>query len=115
MNKCYDSVDNTYICEEVKINCLFADEVYKSYKMKRYGIKSCKKKYDENLLWDLKHLLTFNLNNHIDIFSKNTYRNKLYVEKYVLEQNSKGLIPDYQVNSLNVCNISNLIEKINSL
>lgn len=115
MIKCYDSVDNSYICEEIKLKCLFADEVYKSYKMKRFGLKSCKKRYDENVLNDYITLLSYNLNNHLDLFTKNTYRNKLYIESHLLEQNAKGNVKDYQVNSLNICNISDLIEKINSL
>lgn len=115
MNICYDSIEKDYTCEEVKINCLFAGDVLRMYKQKRYGIKSCKKDFDENKLWDLQQLLAYNLQMDLDSFDKNTYRNRIYLEQQALDGNASGCLPDYKIQNLEICNISNLIEKINSL
>lgn len=115
MINCYDSSDNRFVCEQVKINCLFADDVLRHYKEKRYGIKSCKPDMDEQYLWDLQQLFMYVLKTDLDSFDVNTYKNKLYIEEQLKELNAKGEIPDLVIQNLDICNISDILEKINSL
>ena len=115
MNNCYDKYNTGYGCEITKINCLFANDVTRHYKSKRYGIKSCKTDLDENELWDLKQLLDYITSMDLDSFDKNTYRNKLYLEERLNELNGKGCLSDFKIYNLKVCNVSDLVEKINSL
>lgn len=111
---CKSSI-NPFLCEQIKINCLFACEVVKDYKNKRYGIKSCKKDLDNDYLQDLKLLLEYNVSTNLSSFDKNLYRNKLYLEEWLKELNNKECLPDYKLQSLGTCNISELLEKINLL
>jgi len=115
VKNCYNSVDNPYNCEQTKINCLFANDVTRHYKSKRYGIKSCKKDLNEAELWDLKQLFDHILTMDLHSFDKNTFRNKLYLEDRLNELNGKGCISDFKILTLQVCNISDIVEKINSL
>jgi hypothetical protein len=115
VNICYDSLEKDYTCEEIKINCIFAGDVIRMYKEKRYGIKSCKKDLDEKHLWDLQQLLAYSLQMDLDSFDKNTYRNRIYLEELAREQNANGCLADFKIQNLEICNISDLIEKINSL
>lgn len=115
MINCYDSLQTDFSCELVKINCLFSEDVLRHYKQKRYGIKSCKPDLDEDYLWDLQQLFEYVLQTDLDSFDKNTYRNTIYIENYLKEQNANGCIPDYKIQNLSICNISDILEKINSL
>lgn len=115
MNICYDSLEKDYTCEEVKLNCLFAEDVLRDYKNKRYGLKRCKPDLDEQHLWDLQQLFAYILQTDLDSFDKNTYRNRIYIEEQLREQNANGCLADFKIQNLSICNISDLVEKINSL
>ena len=92
---------NPFICEQQKINSLFACEVLKDYKKNRYGIKSCKKDLDNSYVEDLLTLLSFNINGDVSMFDKNLYKNKLYLEDWLKEMNANGCISDFKILSLN--------------
>lgn len=115
MNKCYDFLSKDYQCAEEKINCIFAEDVNRHYKQKRYGIKSCKKDLDEQKLWDLQQLFMYDLQMDLSCFDLNTYRNELYINNDLLTENTNHFTQDFKLQAIKVCNISNLIEKINSL
>ncbi len=112
---CKNNPFNPYECELIKTKCLFACEVMKDYKKERYGIKSCVKDLDNDFIYDLLQLLEFNLSGDISSFDKNLYRNKLYLENWLKEMNVSGCLSDFKLLSLNTCDFTKLIEKINSL
>lgn len=87
----------------------------KDYKNKRYGIKSCKKDLNNDYLWDLKQLLEFNISSDLGSYDSNLYRNKLYLENWLKDLNSRDCLPDSKIQTLDICNITKLIEKINLL
>ncbi len=112
--KCLN-VKTPYGCEQQKINCLFAEDVMNQYKQKRYGIKPCCNNLDEQYFWDLKQLLEYNISLDLSSYDRNTYRNKLYLEQRLKDLNDKDCLPDIKVKTLEICNISELIEQINLL
>lgn len=114
MRNCYNTVENDYVCEQIKINCLYADSVLSDYKIKRYGIKSCKSIHNKEEIEDLYLLLNYVLQMDLDSFDKNTYRNKLYLEERLNDLNGKGCLSDFKILNTKICNISDLIEQINS-
>ena len=115
MNKCHDSVSRRFACEEERLFCAFTDEVNREYKEKRYGIKSCKNDRDEGYLWDITQLFSYVVQTDLDGFDKNTFRNKMYMEDRLKEMNGNACLPDYRLQNLNICNISSLLETINSV
>lgn len=114
MNPCFETSENRFLCEEIKIKCAFSESVYKDYKKKRFGITSCKPGNSEEY-WDLMQLLDYNLNNSLQFFDKNTYRNELYVNESLKGLVSQNQLKEYFIKTLQVCNISKILEKINSL
>lgn len=115
MISCYDNTDESFKCQLKKIKCLFADKIYSNYNEIRYGVKSCKNLYSVLQLTDLKDLMEYIDTMDLTGFSRNTYRNSLINNCQLLEMATDGCIPDFAVETLKVCNISTLIEKINSL
>lgn len=115
MNTCYDNIDETFVCQLQKIKCLFSDQVYSNYNDTRFGIKSCKSLYPLLQLSDLKDLLEYIETMDISRYSPNTYRNSLSENQSLESQAKAGCIPSFAIETLKVCNLSNLIEKINSL
>lgn len=114
MNKCYDSLGEAFVCQLEKISCLFASCIYRQYKEKRYGISSCSPLCSTTQLQELKELMEWNELLDLSQFDYNTYRN--YLNQSKLQQLvDGGQVAPTALESLNVCNISNLIEKINTL
>lgn len=115
MNKCYDSLDEFFVCQLQKIKCRFADCIYDQYKQKRYGMAPCKDRCSNiSQLSDLKELMEYNELLDLSQFDYNTYRNHLN-ETSILEAATNKCISPHAVETLSVCNISNLVEKINTL
>lgn len=115
MKNCYDNIDETFICQLQKIKCLFADRVYSEYKDVRFGIKTCKTSPSLLQLSDLKELIEYIYTMDISNYGQNTYRNAIIEEGTLQAMVNDGCIPAFAVETLKVCNISNLIEKINTL
>lgn len=115
MISCYDTIDDKFTCQLQKIKCAFADRVFADYRQLRYGIKSCDIKYSIELLSDLKELMEYIESTDISGFDQNTYRNRILTNDTLQEQVNNGCIPPFMVETLKICNLSNLIEKINSL
>lgn len=115
MIHCYESVDDRFVCQLQKIKCLFADRVYTNLKEIKYGIRPCKPMYSVIQLSDLKELMEYISSMDISGFDKNTYRNEIINENQLLNMVNAGCIPAFAVETLKVCNISSLLEKINSL
>lgn len=112
MRNCYESTDNPFMCQLKKIKCLFADTVYAKYKEERFGISTCKPTLSMDKASDLKELMEHIYSTDISGFDTNTYRNTIEVEEGLLDS---SCISEFATENLHICNISNLIEKINSL
>lgn len=115
MRSCYDNTDDRFTCQLQKIKCLYAERVYDDYRQSRYGIGSCNNEPDLEEVSDIKELIEYIDTMDISGFSSNTYRNTVINNKSLLGMSKTGCIPDFAVETLKVCNISNLLEKINSL
>lgn len=115
MVSCYDNTDDQFKCQLRKIKCLFADRIYTNYKEVRYGIRPCNELYTLMELSDLKDLMEYISTMDLSNFDLNTYKNSLIYNEMLLKMASDGCIPEFAVETLQVCNISTLIEKINSL
>jgi hypothetical protein len=115
MLSCYDSVNDLFVCELQKIKCLFSEEIYNSYKQQRYGIKTCSGPADPDELSDIRELMEYIMTMDISGLSGNTYRNQI-INDLTIEAEVKGkCAPDFMAEALRVCNISKIIEKINTL
>lgn len=110
--KCYDSKDDKFICQLQKIKCLFADKVNQIYMQERFGVNLCALLPDLTKLSDLKDLMEYISTMDLSHFTSNTYRNHIIIDDELLDSDC---LSDFSTESLRVCNISNLIEKINSL
>lgn len=115
MVSCYESLDNGLECQLKKIKCLFADRIYSNFKEIKYGIRPCKEMYSVLFLSDMKELLEYIYSMDLSNFDKNTYKNLILNNDQLLQMAKDGCIPEFAVETLKVCNISTLIEKINSL
>jgi hypothetical protein len=109
LNKCYDSLGAAFACQYEKIICLTAAKGYSLYKERRFGVKTCKPAYDMDMLSDLLSLMEYSELLDLSLFSSNTYRN--IKDQSCIENEGCG----FELETLKVCNISTLIEKINSL
>jgi len=59
--------------------------------------------------------MEYNESLDLSLYTSNTYRNNLLVDPALLEMSKSGCIPEFAVETQKVCNISNLVEKINTL
>lgn len=115
MKSCYESLTDSFTCQLKKIKCLFADNVFSKFREAHYGIQSCRKTIPLQQLTDLKELMEYTSLMDLSGFSSNTYANALIEDQVLLNQAKNGCISEFSVETLKVCNVSNLIEKINSL
>lgn len=110
---CYDSSSDKFICSLQKLNCVFADQVYSEYKKKRYGIKTCNTTKDVSSLKELADYIMTTMD--LSGFSDNTYRNEIINNNCLQYNIDNGCASEFHAKSLEICNVSNIIEKINSL
>ncbi len=115
MNRCYDSLDERFVCQLKKIKCAFACAVFAAYKEKRYGIAPCVAPKDQQQMADLLALMEYTEMLDISQFDYNTFRNSLYKDDMITRMVTDHCLPSFSMQTLEVCNISNILETINSL
>lgn len=113
---CYDTLDNQFLCQLERIECVFADLVYSDYLRIKYGIEDkCRRLPSFAVVSDLRELMEYSNTLSTSEFAHNTYRNSLTQNANLLTQAGDGCISDFLVESLHICSISSLVERINSL
>lgn len=111
---CVQKIDKKFFCELKKIKCLFACDVYSDYLKKRYGITPCKEHNDILFLNTLLLIYEYIAPN-IKLLDKNLFRNKTFIEDWIKEMSDNKCNSNLESTMLEICDFTNLLEKINSL